>query len=108
MKDYVAEHFPDARFITGEVHSNTALKARNKIFGKPHTLQYREREDRFRWKKEKITEPQAMEKLPPAQWDSWGSAKIDNDVHVRVVHKLPEQKVPELEPEDKSQLKMDI
>jgi hypothetical protein len=49
-----------------------------------------------------------MKKLPPAQWDSWGSAKIDNDVLVRVVHKLPEQKGPELEPEDKSQLKMDI
>ena len=54
MKDYVAEHFPDARFITGEVHSSTALKARNKIFGKPHTLQYREREDRLDGKKKKL------------------------------------------------------
>ena len=107
-KDYIAKHFPDAKFITGEVHSNTALKSRNKIFGKPHTLQYREKEDRFKWKKEKITEPQAMKKLPPARWDSWGSAQIDNDKFVRVVHKLPEQKEPEPKPEDKSQLKMDL
>ena len=107
-KDYIAKHFPDAKFITGEVHSNTALKSRNKIFGKPHTLQYREKEDRFKWKKEKITEPQAMKRLPPARWDSWGSAQIDNDVLVRVVHKLPEQKEPEPEIEDKSQLKLDI
>ena len=27
-KDYIAKHFPDAKFITGEVHSNTALKSR--------------------------------------------------------------------------------
>jgi hypothetical protein len=107
-KDYISKHFPDAKFITGEVHSNTALKSRNKIFGKPHTLQYREKEDRFKWKKEKITEPQAMKKLPPARWDSWGSAQIDNDKFVRVVHKLPEQKEPEPKPEDKSQLKMDL
>jgi len=109
MKDYVAEHFPDARFITGEVHSNTALKARNKIFGKPHTLQYRERDENKRWQKEKITEEKAMNKLPPARWDSWGSARINDDVKVRVVHKLPEQKQPESqEKEDESQLKMDI
>jgi hypothetical protein len=107
-KDYIAEHFPDAKFITGEVHSNTALKSRNKIFGKPHTLQYREKEDRFKWKKEKITEQQAMQKLPPARWDSWGNARIDNDKLVRVVHKLPEPKQPEPKPEDKTQLKMDI
>ena len=97
-KDYIAKHFPDAKFITGEVHSNTDLKSRNKIFGKPHTLQYREKEDRFKWKKEKITEPQAMKKLPPARWDSWGSAQIDNDKFVRVVHKLQEQKEPEPKP----------
>jgi hypothetical protein len=107
-KDYIAKHFPDAKFITGEVHSNTALKSRNKIFGKPHTLQKKKKEDRFKWKKEKITEPQAMKKLPPARWDSWGSAQIDNDKFVRVVHKLPEQKEPEPKPEDKSQLKMDL
>ena len=49
-----------------------------------------------------------MKKLPPARWDSWGSAQIDNDKFVRVVHKLPEQKEPEPKPEDKSQLKMDL
>jgi hypothetical protein len=51
-----------------------------------------------------------MNKLPSARWDSWGSARINDDVKVRVVHKLPEQKQPEpQEPqEDKSQLKMDI
>lgn len=114
MKDYIAEHFPDAKYITGEVHSNNALKARNKVFGKPHTLQYRERDENDRWNTEKITEEKAMKKLPKARWDRWGNAKINEDKKVRVVHKLPEPTQPEptqpepQEKEDESQLKMDI
>ena len=107
-KDYITEHFPDAKFIIGEVHSNTALKARNKVFGKPHTLEWNEFGDDRRWNKEKITEDKAMKKLPEARWDSWGNPRIDQSQHVRVVHKLSEQKQPEPKPEDKSQLKMDI
>lgn len=109
MKDYIAEHFPDAKYITGEVHSNTALKTRNKVFGKPHTLQYKERDENDRWNTEKITEEKAMKKLPAARWDKWGNARINDDVKVRVVHKLPEPIQPEpQEKEDESQLKMDI
>ncbi len=107
-KDYIAQHFPDAKFITGEVHSSDAFKSRNKVFGKPHTLQWNRRDDDGRWQKERITEQKAMKQLPPAKWDSWGSAHIDQDQHVRVVHKLPEQKQSEPIEEDKSQLKMDI
>ena len=57
---------------------------------------------------EKINEQNAMKTLPEATWDENGSAYIDEDRNVRVVHKLPEPIQPELEPEDKSQLKLDI
>ncbi len=107
-KEYIAEHFPDAKFIIGEVHSNSALKARNKIFGSPHTMQLRERDEDGVWKTKKINEQNAMKTLPEATWDENGSAYIDEDRNVRVVHKLPEPIQPELEPEDKSQLKLDI
>jgi len=107
-KEYIEEHFPDAKFIIGEAYSNSALKSRNKIFGKPHTMQLREKDEDGVWNTKKIDEQQAMKKLPEATWDSDGSAYIDENRNVRIVHKLSEPIRQEIQPEDKSQLKLDI